>query len=142
MTPSKLPSWEATLLRRAGDARRPKVAGRLIIHAADLAAAQRAVDAEIDARSSAESQWSLRLLRPLTPDAPGTHRYEVVFAIWATVEDGVMRNDVHRLDVWAPDAATARRIAQTDVQSLERYRPAWRVRSVRRADEPEGDDRG
>jgi hypothetical protein len=39
---------------------------------------------------------------------------------------------VHELEVWAADAATARRIAQQDIQEVPDYLPAWRIRRVRR----------
>ena len=127
-----LPSWEATLLRRVGQAR-PKVAARLRFAAANLAAATSAVEAEIARRCAGEEGWSLGLLKPLTPAAPGTHRYRAVFAVWEAEGDRFARHDVHTIEVWAADAATARRIAHQEIQAIEAYSPAWRIRQVRRA---------
>jgi hypothetical protein len=36
------------------------------------------------------------------------------------------------MDVWAPDAGTARRIAHQEIQKVGAYQPAWRIRRVRR----------
>ena len=38
-------------------------------------------------------------LRPLTPRAPGTHRYLVTFSQWESQEDRFERRDVHVLEV-------------------------------------------
>ena len=125
-------TWEATLLRRSGSAR-PKVAGRIQFAAASLAAAKRVIDTEIAKRSQESDGWSLGILKPLTPNAPGTHPYRVVFAEWEADGDRFHRRDVHELTVWAADASTARRIAQTDIQEATGYLPAWRIRQVQRA---------
>lgn len=128
------PTWEVTLLRRPDGGRRACVAGRVVLEAADLDGAQKAAEAALLARSGGEPRWSLGVLRPLTPMAPGTHRYRVSFAIWETNGDGYDRRDVHALEVWAADAASARRLAQQEIQAAPEYRPAWRVRQVVRAD--------
>lgn len=128
---AELPSWEATLLRRVGGAR-PKVAGRIRFDAANLAAATRAIEREIAKRCESGDGWSLGLLKPLTPNAPGTHRYRVVFAVWEADGDRFLRHDVHEIDVWAADAGTARRIAHQEIQGVSAYQPAWRIRRVRR----------
>jgi hypothetical protein len=70
------------------------------------------------------------VLRPLTPMAPGTHRYRAVFARWEAAEDRFVRRDVHRLEVWAADAGTARRLAQQEIQGVPGYEPTWRIRQV------------
>ena len=128
------PTWEVTLLRRPDGGRRACVAGRVVLEAADLDGAQKAAEAALLARSGGEPRWSLGVLRPLTPMAPGTHRYRVSFAVWETNGDGYDRRDVHALEVWAADAASARRLAQQEIQAAPEYRPAWRVRQVVRAD--------
>jgi hypothetical protein len=119
------------LLRREGSAR-PKVAGRIRFDAANLAAATRAIEKEIAKRCEEEDGWSLGLLKPLTPNAPGTHRYRAVFAVWEAEGDRFQRRDVHEMDVWAADAGTARRIAHQEIQQVEAYQPSWRIRRVRR----------
>lgn len=124
-------TWEATLLRRS-DGARPKVAGRIRFAAASLAAAKGVIDNEIAKRSQESEGWSLGILKPLTPNAPGTHPYNVVFAEWEADGDRFQRRDVHELTVWAADATTARRIAQTDIQDVSGYLPAWRIRRVQR----------
>lgn len=126
------PSWEVTLLRRVAGGRRPRVAGKVVIEAPDADAAMLKAKAELKARDTGEARWSLGVLRPLTPRAPGTHRYVVLFAEWEADDDRFIRHDVYSLDVWAADAASARRLAQQEVQSVEGYRPAWRIRSVAR----------
>jgi len=129
------PSWEVTLLRRPAAGRRPRVAGKLVVQAPDADAARVAAQAEMEARASGESRWwSLGVLRPLTPKAPGTHRYTVVFAEWESEDDRFVRRDVHELELWAADAASARRLAQQQIQSEVAYRPSWRIRAVSRAD--------
>lgn len=119
------------MLRRVAGAR-PKVAGRLRFDAANLAAATRAIEKEIAKRCESEDGWSLGLLKPLTPNAPGTHRYRAVFAVWEADGDRFVRHDVHELNVWAADASTARRIAHQEIQTVRNYQPAWRIRRVRR----------
>ena len=128
------PTWEVTLLRRPDGGRRACVAGRVVLEAADLDGAQKAAEAALLARSGGEPRWSLGVLRPLTPMAPGTHRYRVSFAVWETNGDGYDRRDVHALEVWAADAASARRLAHQEIQAAPEYRPAWRVRQVVRSD--------
>jgi hypothetical protein len=118
------------LRRDAGT--RPKVAGRIRFDAANLAAATRAIEKEIAKRCEGGDGWSLGLLRPLTPNAPGTHRYRAVFAVWKADGDRFARHDVYEMDVWAADAGTARRIAHQEIQKIDAYRPAWRIRRVRR----------
>ena len=128
------PTWEVTLLHRPDGGRRACVAGRVVLEAADLDTAQEAARAALLARSGGEPRWSLGVLRPLTPMAPGTHRYRVRFAVWESEGDGYDRRDVHELMVWAADAASARRLAHQEIQSVPEYRPAWRVRQVVRSD--------
>ena len=62
------------------------------------------------------------MLRPLTPMAPGTHRYRAVFALWEAGEDRFVRRDVHELEVWAADAQSARRLAQQEIRGVARLR--------------------
>ena len=123
-----------TLLRRPPGARRPRVAARLVLEAPDLTGAQAAAEAALAERRSDESRWSLGVLRPLTPMAPGTHRYRAVFARWEAAEDRFVRRDIHRLEIWAADAQAARRLAQQEVQTVAGYEPSWRIRQVVRAD--------
>jgi hypothetical protein len=125
-------SWEFTLLRRLNTGGKARVAGRLVIQAASAADARRAALAELAKRRDRESRWSLGVLKPLTPQAPGTSLFQVTFAIWEATDDRFVRHDVHTLDVWAEDAAAARRIAQQDIQLVEGYQPAWRIREVAR----------
>lgn len=127
-------AWEATLLRRS-DGSRPKVAGRIQFVAASLVAAKSVIEKEIARRSKESDGWSLGILKPLTPNAPGTHPYAVVFAEWEAEGDQFRRHDVHRLMVWAADAGTARRIAQSDIQEVVGYLPSWRIRRVQRRSE-------
>ena len=126
-------TWEATLLRHT-DGSRPKVAGKMQFVAASFVAAKAIIDNEIRSRSEDSDGWSLGILKPLTPNAPGTHSYDVVFAEWEADGDRFYRRDVLELTVWAADATTARRIAQTDVQEIAGYLPAWRIRRVHRTD--------
>jgi hypothetical protein len=123
-----------TLLRRPPGARRARVAGRVVLEASDLDEARRAAEAALEERRSDESRWSLGVLRPLTPMAPGTHRYRVTFARWEATADRFVRRDVHDLEVWAADAQSARRQAQQEIQRVPGYVPAWRIRRVARAD--------
>jgi hypothetical protein len=126
------PRWEATLLRRRDEGARARVAGRVVIQAPDAESARQAAEKALLARSHGEPRWSLGLLRPLSPMAPGTRRYRVTFAEWRPQGDGYARRDVHALEVWAPDAATARRLAHEEVRSVPGHRPSWRVRAVAR----------
>lgn len=110
-----------------------RVAGRLVIEAASAADARRVALLELAKRDSdRESRWSLGVLKPLTPQAPGTSLFQVTFAIWEATDDRFVRHDVHSLEVWACDAAAARRIAQQDIQRIDGYVPAWRIREVTR----------
>ncbi len=127
------PAWEITLLRRPPGARRPRVAGRVVFEAPDLKRARVAARTALEARATGEDNWSLGVLKPLTPKAPGTHCYCVVYAIWEPAGDFFERRDVHEIEVWAADAQDARRLSQADVQDLTGYQPAWRVRTVVRA---------
>jgi hypothetical protein len=111
----------------AGKAR---VAGRLVIQAASAADARREALAELARRRDRDSRWSLGVLKPLTPQAPGTSLFSVTFAVWEATDDRFLRRDVHSLDVWAEDAGAARRIAQQDIQAAAEYDPAWRIRQV------------
>lgn len=103
-----------------------------MLEAPDLRAARRAAQAALAERSGEERGWSLGVLRPLTPKAPGTHRYRITFAVWQAEEDRFVRHDVHRLEVWAADATGARRVAQQQIQAEPDYQPAWRIRDVSR----------
>lgn len=125
-------SWEFTLLRRLPGAGKARVAGRLVIEAASAAEARRAALAELAKRGDRESRWSLGVLKPLTPQAPGTSLFRVTFAVWEATDDRFVRRDIHTLEVWAEDAAAARRIGHQDIQLVEGYDPAWRVREVTR----------
>lgn len=58
--------------------------------------------------------------------------FRVTFAVWEATDDRFVRHDTHILDVWAEDAAAARRIAQQDIQVVDGYQPAWRIREVTR----------
>jgi hypothetical protein len=124
------PSWEVTLLRRPPGARRPRVAGRVVFEAPDLAQARTAAQEALEERSGGEPLWSLGVIRPLTPEAPGTRRYKVTFAIWESDDERFLRRDVHEILVWAADAADARRLAQAEIQCVAGYLPAWRIRQV------------
>lgn len=111
-----------------------RVAGRLVIEAANAAEARRAALIELAKRDDdRESRWSLGVLKPLTPQAPGTSLFTVTFAVWEATDDRFVRHDVHALSVWACDAAAARRIAQQDIQRIDGYLPAWRIREVTRS---------
>jgi hypothetical protein len=120
-----------TLLRRPPGAGRARVAGRVVLEARDLDDARRAAQAALEERAGGEARSS-RVLRPLTPMAPGTHSYRVTFARWEAAADRFVRRDVHTLDVWAADASSARRMAQQQIQAVPGYEPAWRIRSVTR----------
>ena len=128
------PRWEATLLRRRDEGAAVRVAGRVVVQAPDAESARRAAEQALLARSRGEPRWSLGVLRPLSPMAPGTRRYRVTFAEWRPEGDGYARRDVHALEVWAPDAATARRLAQEQIRSVPGHRPSWRVSAVARGD--------
>jgi hypothetical protein len=124
--------WEFTLLRRHAGASKPRVAGRLVIDAPSANAARAEALAEIARRDTEESRWSLGVLKPLTPRAPGTSLFTVTFAVWEAIDDHFERSDIHALEIWACDATAARRIAQQDIQLIDGYDPAWRIRSVAR----------
>lgn len=124
-------SWEFTLLRRPPGTHKARVAGRLVIEAPSAGDARHLALRELAERAVADAAaWSLGVLKPLTPKAPGTRQFAVTFAVWEATDDRFVRRDVHRMDVWAEDATTARRIAQQDIQSIEGYAPAWRIRAV------------
>jgi hypothetical protein len=127
-------SWEFTLLRRLPGAGKPRVAGRFVIQAPTAADARREAMAELAKRREGESRWSLGVLKPLTPQAPGTSPFAVTFAVWEAADDRFVRRDVHTLEVWAEDAGAARRIAQQDIQTAADYNPAWRIRQVVRGE--------
>ena len=61
---------------------------------------------------------------------PGTHPYVVTFALWEACGERFIRREVHEREVWATDAASARRLVAQQVQALPDYVPAWRVRQV------------
>ena len=148
MATTSAPAWEVTFLRRALGSSRARIAGRLVLEAPDLDHARRAAEKalterrEQTRRSGEASVWSLGLLRPLTPKAPGTKRYRVTFAQWESFDDHFERNDVHELEFWAANAAGARRLAQQQIQLLRDYRPSWRIRCVEAVsvDEAAGDN--
>lgn len=131
-------AWEVTFLRRPAGSSRPRVAGRAIFEAPDVEHARRQAQAALTERrersrlSADASVWSMGMLRPLTPRAPGTHKYRVVFSWWEAHEDHFARRDVHEMELWAVDAASARRQAQREIQSVPDYVPAWRIRIVER----------
>lgn len=104
----------------------------MVLEAADLDAARRAAERELEARRQDESRWTLGVLRPLTPMAPGTHRYRAIFARWEPTPDRFVRRDVHHLEVWAADAQSARRLAQQEVRTTPGYDSSWRIRRVER----------
>lgn len=106
----------------------------MVLEAPDLAQAQVAAQAALEERRSDESRWTLGVLRPLTPMAPGTHRYRATFAFWEATDDRFVRRDVHHLDVWAADAQSARRLAQQEIRVIGGYEPSWRIRQVARID--------
>lgn len=127
---AEAPAWEITLLRRPPGARRPRVAGRVRFEAPDLVRARRAAAKALEERASGDDRWSLGVLKPLTPRAPGTHRYRVVYAVWQADGDFFTRRDIHALEVWAADAQDARRLSHMDIQDVDGYQPAWRVRHI------------
>jgi hypothetical protein len=130
------PAWEVTFLRRARGSSQARIAGRLVLEAPDLDQARRVAEQalterrERTRRKGETSVWSLGLLRPLTPKAPGTKRYRVTFALWKSFDDHFERIVVHQLELWAANGAGARRLAQQEIQLLGDYRPSWRIRSV------------
>jgi hypothetical protein len=128
------PRWEATLLRRPREHAGARVAGRVVVQAPDAESARRAAEKALLARSHGEPRWSLGLLRPLSPTAPGTRRYRVTYAEWRPEGDGYTRREVHALEVWAADAATARRLAKDEIRSVPGHRPSWRVSEVARVE--------
>jgi hypothetical protein len=136
MLPEPSPAWEVTFLRRARGSSRARIVGRLVLEEPDLDHARRAAEQaltdrrELTRRKGETSVWSLGLLRPLTPKAPGTKRYRVIFSLWKSFEDHFERIDVHELELWAANAAGARRLAQQEIQMLGDYQPSWRIRSV------------
>ena len=83
-------------------------------------------------------RWTLGVLRPLTPKAPGTHLLDV-FARWEAGEDRFVRRDVHRLEVWAADAQSAaawpskvRRCPATSPPGASARSPAPRAKGAER----------
>lgn len=106
------------------------MAARVILEAPDLAGARAAAEVALAERSDDEARWSLGMLRPLTPRAPGTHRYRAVFALWEATADRFVRRDMHALEIWAADAQSARRLAQQEIRAVPGYEPSWRIRQV------------
>ena len=80
------------------------MAARVVLEAPDLAEARLAAEAALDERRRRRGPLALGMLRPLTPMAPGTHRYRATFALWEAGEDRFVRIDVHHCEVWAADA--------------------------------------
>lgn len=113
------------------------MAARVILEAPDLAGARAAAEAALEERRGDNARWSLGMLRPLTPRAPGTHRYRAVFSLWEATEDRFVRRDMHALEVWAADAQSARRLAQQEVRGIAGYQPSWRIRQVVRVADTE-----
>lgn len=112
------------------------------MQAPDADSARAAAQAELEVRAKGESRrWSLGVLRPLTPKAPGTHPYTVVFSEWESDDERFVRRDVHEMTTWAADAGDARRLAQQEIQSEMAYRSSWRIRAVTRADARPGKKR-
>ncbi|WP_396909700.1 hypothetical protein [Mycolicibacterium sp.] len=128
-----------TLLRRPPGTQRPRVAARVVLTAPDLAGARAAAEAALAERSDDEARWSVGMLRPLTPRAPGTHRYRAVFSLWEDSEDRFVRRDMYALEVWAADAQSARRLAQQEVRMVDGYEPSWRIRQVVRTTDADSD---
>ena len=124
------PSWEVTLLRRPPGSGRRRVMGRARFQAPDATRAREKAQAALATRARGQPRWSLGLLRSLTPNAPGTRLYTVIFAAWEERDDRFVRRDVHEHEVWASDATSARRLACEEVQAISGYWPAWRVRVV------------
>lgn len=129
-------AWEVTLIRRRGPRQRPRVVGCLHFGARDATTARRIAEDGLARRAVGDGCWALGPLRPLAPAVPGTHPYEVIFALWHEEEDGFVRDDVFAVTVWATDGRSARRLATTEAQGSAGYRGAWRIREARRADDP------
>jgi hypothetical protein len=125
------PVWEVVVLQ--GPWHHTRVAGRLVLEAPDAARAFAAARQQVAARAEAGSSWSLGPLMPLTPSAPGTHRYRVSFAVWRERAEGYERQRAHELMVRATDAQSARRLAEQEVRTAPGYDPAWRIVRVARA---------
>ena len=128
--------WEGMLLNRVAAGRRPRLAGRVTLRARDVERARALAEEGLRERSDGDALWSLGVLRPLTPLAPGTQRYRVTFAEWVDEDDAYVRRDVHVMHVWAIDASGARRLAQEDAQRVPHYRGPWRIREVVRVPPP------
>jgi hypothetical protein len=126
--------WEATFYRLRALGRGNAVTGRTIIAAAN--AVEATAEAEkIRGRSRDPSSVVLRLLAPLTPHAPGAHRYSVTFSSWHE-HDGVYRKSiVHLAHVDALRAADARALAGRTAKTLPEYCGSWRIEQVRRTDD-------
>jgi hypothetical protein len=112
----------------------------VILEAPDLASARAAAEAKLEERRGDDARWSLGMLRPLTPRAPGTHRYRAVFALWQATDDRFVRRDMHALEIWAADAQSARRLAQQQIRAVKEYQPSWRIRQVIRIDNEDAGD--
>jgi hypothetical protein len=125
------PIWEVVVLQ--GPWHRSRVAGRLVLEAPDAARALDVARQRAAARVGTGSGWSLGPLKPLTPSAPGTHRYRVSFAVWRERAEGYTRERAHELEVWATDAQSARRLAEQDARAAPGYDPAWRIVGVSRS---------
>ena len=94
----------------------------------DLAGARRAAEAALEERRSDESRWTLGVLRPLTPMAPGTHRYRATFALLGgRARTASCAATSTTCEVWAADAQSARRLAQ---QEIRRRSPATSPRGA------------
>jgi hypothetical protein len=123
-------TWEVLVLR--GSPRSPQIAARLLLDAPDAQRALRAARLRARARAGAEASWWLGPLRALTPSAPGTRRYRVTFAAWRERGEGYAREVAHEIEVWATDAAGARRLAEREARTMASYEAAWRVVRVAR----------
>ena len=58
-----------------------------MFEAPDLKRARTAAKKALEERAQGEDKWSLGVLKPLTPRAPGTHCYRIVYAVWEAEGD-------------------------------------------------------
>ena len=81
------------------------MAARVILEAPDLEGARAAAEAALEERRGDDGRWSLGMLRPLTPQAPGTHRYRAVFSLWQAT-DSLLCSFVNAGSDWAATPLT------------------------------------
>ena len=74
------------------------------------------------------------MLRPLTPMAPGTHRYRATFAIWEAATTASCASTSTTATSGRPTRQSARRLAQQEIRKVAGYEPSWRIRQVARVD--------